>query len=582
MPKKIGTVDRSVLTSAGLPPATSTYTVISHSFVINTVLQALEDNGFEVTEEEYRCTTDAQVAHGTFMINYQGDPDLSLMYTFSNSYDKSLRFTAAIGTKINMNGAYMVSQMDSWLRKHTGTADQEATALINGHIENALAYYNQLKTDKDNMRELTISKSEFGKVLGELFMNDYLAVDQISYIRKEYHKASYPYIDGSNNLWTCYLKIADALRSSHPTKWMNSQVAVHLYFITKYNLTEFDKDESTENDYSTDAITNTTEVNDEEPIIPGILDGVEEVIHLPGFENEQILTIPQPEEEDVLDPAQMSILEKPSIVAAEEANAVLDEIVAEQTNADIKEQSHAEQYEMAVEDDVKAPFAEAITNAAEVNEVYVSISDYPGKEIGDVIQQDDDQYLEITDTWASDDADYYVCKTIEVMEEATEEETPVVEAKDTEPFPLEEATEEDATEMLYGVDNSGGLEITNDPINILAKEEPEVNLDAEEDDDWNKLEEAGVITEATVEDATEEESPADIELSVPDQEVVEEESVKKNVDPIKLAMADDIADIYGYVPDFTYTQAGPDYNVVLETGESIVLNADAINEKVVY
>ena len=49
MPKKIGNVDRTVLTGAALPPATKTYTVISHSYAINTIMQALEDNGFEVT-----------------------------------------------------------------------------------------------------------------------------------------------------------------------------------------------------------------------------------------------------------------------------------------------------------------------------------------------------------------------------------------------------------------------------------------------------------------------------------------------------------------------------------------------------
>ena len=40
----------------------------------------------------------------------------------------------------------------------------------------------------------------------------------------------------------------------------------------------------------------------------------------------------------------------------------------------------------------------------------------------------------------------------------------------TEEIIEERETEEETTEMLYGVDN-GDIEITNDPINILAKEE---------------------------------------------------------------------------------------------------------------
>jgi hypothetical protein len=273
MPKKIGNVERTVLTGAALPPATKTYTVISHSYAINTIMQALEDNGFEVTAEEYKCTADAKVAHGTFLINYKGDPDLTLMYTFNNSYDKSLRFRAAIGARINDNGAYMINNMDSWLRKHTGTADQEAHALINGHIENAVDYFKQLVYAKEQMSELTISKQEFGSIIGELFISDFLATDQISLIRKEFNKPSYNYVQGKLNLWTCYQIIADALRLSHPAKWMNAQVQMHLYFITKYTVDVFDVDESDENEDTSD-----TESNSEDQT-------VDVEVNLPGFDN---------------------------------------------------------------------------------------------------------------------------------------------------------------------------------------------------------------------------------------------------------------------------------------------------------
>lgn len=535
MPKKIGNVERTVLTGAALPPATKTYTVISHSYAINTIMQALEDNGFEVTAEEYKCTTDAKVAHGTFLINYKGDPDLTLMYTFNNSYDKSLRFRAAIGARINDNGAYMINNMDSWLRKHTGTADQEAHDLINGHIENAVDYFEQLVRAKEEMTELTISKQEFGSIIGELFINDFLAVDQVSLIRKEFNKPSYNYTQGTLNLWTCYQILADALRLSHPAKWMNTQVQMHLYFITKYNIDVFDVDESDENEDTSD-----TESNSEDQT-------VDVEINLPGFDN------------------------------------------VEQTEEDATSDNGSDW---------------DIDKAKEV------------------------EFPQTVDLDAEEDEDWNKLEEAGVIEE-----TPVVKAKDTKPFPLEEATEEATAEMLYGVDN-GDIEITNAPINILAEEEvPEELyfeqteypgysigdvLDAEgvyyevkgiEDiyylctpidvvdeevkvegfdnttidnqadlEHQEKLDEAS--EKASMEFIISEEPVEEVQEVLPVMEIEEtvEEKVEEEHDPIKDIIGTYIEEIYGYIPEFKYEILEREYNVVLETGESLVINKSMVEE----
>lgn len=548
MPKKIGNVDRTVLTGAALPPATKTYTVISHSFAINTIMQALEDNGFEVTAEEYKCTTDAKVAHGTFLINYKGDPDLSLMYTFNNSYDKSLRFRAAIGARINDNGAYMINNMDSWLRKHTGTADHEAHALINGHIENAVEYFDQLIRAKEEMELLTISKQEFGSIIGELFISDFLAVDQVSLIRKEFNKPSYNYAQGKLNLWTCYQMIADALRLSHPAKWMNAQVQMHLYFITKYNIDVFDVDESDENEDTSD-----TESNSEDQT-------VDVEVNLPGFNNVEL-----PEGEELH--TQM-----------EEENAELE--------------------------------------VASDNIPQLQGSDY------------DEEEYEKVNLDAEEDDDWDKLEEAGVIAEV-KEETPIVKAKDTEPFPLEEATEEAATEMLYGVDNTAGvdkvvefaeelyfvqadypgkavgevievdeeyfeikgledvyylcqkIDIVDEPVNDAPEIDgiPDGNTMSDTDNTHQeKLDEASA--EASMEFNISEEPVEEVKEVLPVMEIEEtvEEKVEQKHDPIKDVLGTYIEEIYGYIPEFTYTTLANEYNVILETGESLVINKSMVEE----
>ena len=242
MPAKIGTVGRSTLTSAALPAKTKSYTVISHNFVITTILQTLQKHGFQVESEEYRCTPGAQVAQGTFHINYQGDPELGMVYSFSNSYDKTLRFRAAIGARVLINDAYMITEDDHWKRKHTGTSDQETADTIEEHIQNAQIYFDQLKTAKDAMKTIEIDKDTFGATVGRLLFKGLLAIDQVSLILREYNNPSFKYTTGPNNLWTCYNHIIYALKQTHPSKWMQNQAGVHLYFATTWNLIQFDEE----------------------------------------------------------------------------------------------------------------------------------------------------------------------------------------------------------------------------------------------------------------------------------------------------------------------------------------------------
>lgn len=375
MPIKIGSVSRSTLTGAALPAKTQTYTVISHNFVITTILQTLQNYGFQVESEEYRCTANAQVAHGVFHINYQGDPELSMVYSFSNSYDKSLRFRAAIGARILVNNAYMISEDDHWKRKHTGTSDQETADIIEEHIKNAQSYFDQLATAKEAMKAIEIDRDTFGATVGRLLFNGFLAIDQVSLVFREYNSPSFQYAHGKNNLWTCYCHIMYALKQAHPSKWMQSQVGIHLFFATTWNLLTFDDDTDTANDGGpavgdtmvvaktelpdlnvgdeitvdnlTLVVTGESVDNDEDielwvckiiavnpttvviegeevPVIPGILSGVEVApVILPGFgEIEDVTPTDELPQTSSPEPHQVTIEE---VIAEEEAkNTVID------------------------------------------------------------------------------------------------------------------------------------------------------------------------------------------------------------------------------------------------------------------
>jgi hypothetical protein len=235
MPKKIQEYGKAHLIGVTLPAHGETYTVISHESVIDMSSTALTNAGFAIIEEEYRATADGQVAQGIYKLNYMGDPELSMMFAWTNSYNKQVRFKCGVGAYVNKTGTVMVcGDIGSWSRKHTGTADTETQETIDEQVANAHMYYDQLCADKTAMESITMNKRKQAQMLGILFAEyQILTTEQASIIRDQMKRPSHVYSD-SNSLWAFYNYVTIALQQSHPKTWMEDQRILHM-FISEVN-----------------------------------------------------------------------------------------------------------------------------------------------------------------------------------------------------------------------------------------------------------------------------------------------------------------------------------------------------------
>lgn len=235
MPKKIKECTKAQLIAVDLPTHGDSYTVISHESVIDYVYTELANAGFGVVSETFRATADGQIAHGVHVLQYNSDPELSMMFAWTNSYNKQVRFKCGVGAYVNHAGTFMVhGDMGSWARKHTGTADEETVETIKGQIKDAQMYYDQLKSDKDAMKEIKMNKRKQAQLLGILFAEyQILTTEQASMVRSEMMKPTHVFED-SSSLWAFYNYVTTALQSSHPKTWMEDQRVLH-YFISSVN-----------------------------------------------------------------------------------------------------------------------------------------------------------------------------------------------------------------------------------------------------------------------------------------------------------------------------------------------------------
>lgn len=238
MGKRTITTTKQYLVNAPLPQATGTYTVIEHGFVINKTLEALASKGFEVKDELYRCNQNADIAQGVYHLNYGNDPDMGMMFAWVNSYDKSTKFKCATGAYGYVSLNRMLSgNMGSWIRKHTGSADQEANDTITAQIDAADLYYNQLVLDKENMKGIILDTRTKAEIMGRLyFEHKLIGAEQLSLVRQEIAKPSFDYTGDKNSLWVLYNHITHALKSSHPKLWMDQQRMVHWFLTDTFSI----------------------------------------------------------------------------------------------------------------------------------------------------------------------------------------------------------------------------------------------------------------------------------------------------------------------------------------------------------
>lgn len=134
----------------------------------------------------------AQIAQGVYHLNYGNDPEMGMMFAWSNSYDKSMRFKCAIGAYVFVCSNGIVSgDMGSWGRKHTGSAAEETQEAILLQIDNADVYYNQLVLDKENMKQIILKPKNSAEIMGRLFLEHKLInVEQLSIVKNELHTPS--------------------------------------------------------------------------------------------------------------------------------------------------------------------------------------------------------------------------------------------------------------------------------------------------------------------------------------------------------------------------------------------------------
>ncbi len=236
MPAKTSFVTEQHLRNAALPNHGGRYTVISHGYIIDQTRAELATAGFTIDKELYKTSLDGQVAQGVYHLNYGNDPDMGLMFAWSNSYNKMMKFKCAVGAQvfICMNGV-VSGDIANYKRKHTGSALADVTTSIQFQISKAKEYYDNLVADKEMLKQVTLTKKEQGSIIGRLFIDqEILTLTQTGMVEREIKNPTHAYTATGTTAWDLYNHVTLALKDSHPLRYLSDHQKVHTFFVNEF------------------------------------------------------------------------------------------------------------------------------------------------------------------------------------------------------------------------------------------------------------------------------------------------------------------------------------------------------------
>jgi hypothetical protein len=224
MPFKLvmgGSTESYLRDSSHIPQHGGRYKVITNASVLDTVRAELAAAGLIVDRELF--SSNGKVTVGNHYMSYGTDPNIGIVFTWVNSYDKSTKFHCSVGLHFkDTDGVMITSDMAFFMRKHTGTADIEMVDNVKKQIGHTDSFYNELLRRKIALGKVLINKDQCGEIMGKTFMNDYLKADQLTTSKHYYDKL---FVKSDEiSLWDAYVGLAYSIQHSHPKFYTRSHI----------------------------------------------------------------------------------------------------------------------------------------------------------------------------------------------------------------------------------------------------------------------------------------------------------------------------------------------------------------------
>ena len=199
----------------------------------------LDKANIPVSNRKFLAAKKGNQATIHYSLNLFDDKEQQFQLVAQNSYDKSLSFKFLMGSEIIAcsNGLLRSNRDTIFKKKHVGEIQTLAPEKIYEFIYNTAEEFNTYISYRELLKNYDLNKSAVHSLVGKLFLDEQIVnTDQLNILKREIMSPSYNYGTDGNSAWDFYNHVTAALRTSHPSNWVNNHIAFDEFINKELNL----------------------------------------------------------------------------------------------------------------------------------------------------------------------------------------------------------------------------------------------------------------------------------------------------------------------------------------------------------
>ena len=232
-------VEEDFLRYVQVPTQERIYKPISYGNIVDTIELVLDKANIPVSNRKFLAAKKGNQATIHYSLNLFDDKEQQFQLVAQNSYDKSLSFKFLMGSEIIAcsNGLLRSNRDTIFKKKHVGEIQTLAPEKIYEFIYNTAEEFNTYISYRELLKNYDLNKSAVHSLVGKLFLDEQIVnTDQLNILKREIMSPSYNYGTDGNSAWDFYNHVTAALRTSHPSNWVNNHIAFDEFINKELNL----------------------------------------------------------------------------------------------------------------------------------------------------------------------------------------------------------------------------------------------------------------------------------------------------------------------------------------------------------
>lgn len=229
-------MNKEELLCVQVPPSTDTYSAVPHRAIIEVVQEELDRHNLVPVNEKYNTNRQGTQVIGYMDIRHPDNSDLGMRLAFRNSYDKSMSVAFVSGASVWICSNGMISGEEYFLRKHTGSVNQELHEKVVTAINHLDEHFQRMIQHSEEMKRIELPKEEMAKLLGRMYFQENLVTStQLNIIKKEFEEPQFEQFR-DENLWSLYNHVTFSLKQAHPLNYIQQHKDFHTFVEKEFSL----------------------------------------------------------------------------------------------------------------------------------------------------------------------------------------------------------------------------------------------------------------------------------------------------------------------------------------------------------